>query len=166
MLSPEKILLIITKIVNGDYTASQLQNLYNNAIKTGHSTITEAARDALVIKGSPEMKRKFLAPIQEHIKNLAYEIAEQHGWLSFPNNRVGNGIKVGGDVMKGALAQYYFSCRLDGWKKAVAFGVTQEDIKSEIYYSVYSPGLMEGLHFQNIDDALALFNSELAKQMA
>ncbi len=25
MLSPEKILLIITKIVNGDYTASQLQ---------------------------------------------------------------------------------------------------------------------------------------------
>ena len=45
MLSPEKILEIIKKIVNGDYTASQLQNLYNNAIDGGYSTIEEAAKD-------------------------------------------------------------------------------------------------------------------------
>ena len=165
MLSSEKILEIIKKIVNGDYTASQLQNLYNNAIDGGYSTIEEAAKDALILSGSPEQKRKFLAPIQAKVKNLAYEIAEQHGWLSFSKNQVGNGIKVGGDVMKGALAQYYFSCRLEGWKRSVAFAVTQVDTKSEIYYSVNSPCLMEELHFQNVDDALQLFNSELAEQM-
>lgn len=166
MLTADKILEIIKKILDGHYNPSQLENLYNNAIERGYCEIENAAKNALVITGHPEQKRKFLAPIQEKVKNLAYEIAEQHGWLSFPNNEVDNGIKVGGDVRRGAVAQYYFSYKQKGWRRAVAFAVTQVDVESEIRYSVNSPGLMAEIHFSNLDDALELFNSELAEQTA
>ncbi|MHA3099283.1 hypothetical protein [Acinetobacter brisouii] len=166
MLTPEKILEIIKKIVNGDYTASQLENLYNNAIRLGYTDIECTAKDALILNGNHEHKRKFLAPIQEKVKNLVYEIAEQHNWLNFQDNNVGNGIKSGGLMINGsAIANYYFSYKQKGWTRSVSFAATQTNVKSDIYYSVHSPNLMEEIHCQNLDDALFLFCSELDEQM-
>ena len=166
MSSINKINELVHKIEDGIYSQHQLNFLYKNAVDNNHPEVQLAVQDALLKISGSQYTKKFIQPIRSKIEALIYEIAHQHDWLSFPKNEVKNGIKLGGYVKHSKfIADFYFSYKQKGWKRSLAFAVLQKDISSEIYYSINSPGIQGEIQFQNIDDALQLFNSELAELM-
>lgn len=163
-MSPEKALEIIKKIHDGHYDdrKHELKILYRNAQSKNFPDIESAAKDRLIQIGDSEFTKRFVAPIREKVESLVTEVAENNNWLYFSDNTVRNGIKHGGELINGqAVAQYYFSYRLKGWKRAISFCATQVDAKSDIFYSVNSPGLTEQVHVSRAEDAIHLFRSEL-----
>lgn len=166
MSSIDKINDLVRKIQEGIYSQHQLNVLYKNAVDNNHPEVQLAAQDALRQIGGSQYTKKFLLPIRSKVQALVHDIATNNEWLKFDNNQVNDGVKVGGEMIRGdAIAQYYISYKQPGWKKSILFGATQKDENSEIYYTVASSSIMDEVHLSNVEDAILLFKNELSEQI-
>ncbi len=164
MLSINKLNELIVKIEADIYSEHQLNILYKNAVTNNYPEIQRVVQNALRKIGGSQYTKKFIKPIRAKIESLVHEIGEKNQWLAFDDNLVGQGVKVGGEMIRGdAIAQYYFSYKRFGWKKSLSFAVTQLDEQSEIYYSIGSPDFVDEVHVNNAEEAIRLFKNELNK---
>lgn len=128
---------IIENIKAGKYDRKELENLYSNAERLGREEILSVVKDALKEIDSRSYSKRFVKPIRDKVQQITIDIAGSEGWANWENNKVGNGIKVGGPMMNGEeLAEFYFSYRHPSWKKASYLAVFQHDEESSVQYKV------------------------------
>jgi len=152
---------IIEKITAGGYDRKQLENFCSNAERLGRDDILSVAKAALKEQDPRSYTKRFVKPIKDKIQQIAAEIAESEGWANWENNKVDNGIKVGGPMMRGEeLAEFYFSYRHPSWKRASYFVVFQSDEKSSVQYKV-KPYNGEELIVDTSEDAIKLYRAAI-----
>lgn len=128
---------IIANIKLGKYGRKELENLYSNAEKNGLKDILNAAKEALKEIDSRSYSKRFVKPIRDKVQQITIEIIESEGWANWENNKVGNGVKVGGPMMNGEeLAEFYFSYRHESWKRASYLAVFQHSEERPVQYKV------------------------------
>jgi hypothetical protein len=130
---------IIKDIKAGKYDRKELENLYANAERLGRNEILSVAKEALREIDSRSYSKRFVTPIKDKVQEIAKEIAASEGWANWVDNKVRNGIKVGGAMLSGEeLAEFYFSYRHQSWKSASYLAVFQHDEQSTVQYKVKS----------------------------
>lgn len=152
---------IIEKMKAGEFTRDKLENLYSNAKRLGKTDILVAAKQALKETDSRFYSRQFIKPIKDKVQRVMSEIAEDHGWGNWEDNKVSNGVKVGSATPKGKeLAECYIAYRNPAWKKAAYLSVFQHDEESPIRYKV---GLHDGeqLVVEKKKEAVTLFKDDI-----
>ena len=128
---------IIENIKAGKYSRKELENLYSNAERLGRGDVLSAAKDALKEIDSRSYSIRFVKPIRDKVEQIARDIAESENWSNWEDDKVGNGIKVGGPMMNGGqLAEFYFSYRNQAWKRASYLAVFQHDEESPVQYKI------------------------------
>ena len=125
---------IIDKIRTGEFSSKELENLYSNAKRLGRDEILKEAKGALKERDLRSYVKKFIKPIRGKVKRIAEELANENDWAMWENNKVGNGVRPGDTMLNGQeLAEYYFSYRHAGWKKASYLAVFQHDDSTVMY---------------------------------
>ena len=128
---------IIQNIKAGKYDRKELENLYSNAGRLGRDEILLVAKEALKEIDSRSYSKRFVKPIRDKVQQITNEIAEAECWANWGENKVGNGVKIGGPMMNGEeLAEFYFSHRHPSWKRASYLAVFQHDEESTVQYKV------------------------------
>ncbi|MCB9988317.1 MAG: hypothetical protein H6868_03160 [Rhodospirillales bacterium] len=152
---------IIENIKQDKYSREELENLYANAERLGHEDVLAAAKEALKEIDSRSYSKRFIKPIRDKVFQITTEIAEENGWSKWEDNKVENGVKVGGPMMNGEeLAEYYFSYRHPSWKRSSYLAVFQHDEESPVQYKIKAHDGEE----QTVDtsgEAIALFRSAI-----
>ena len=129
---------IIDKIRTGEFSSKELENLYSNAKRLGRDEILKEAKGALKERDLRSYVKKFIKPIRGKVKRIAEELANENDWALWENNKVGNGVRPGDTMLNGQeLAEYYFSYRRAGWKKASYLSVFQHGEDSTVMYKVW-----------------------------
>jgi len=150
---------IIEGIKSGKYDRKQLENLYSNAERLGNTELIPLIKGGLKELDSRSYSKRFVKPIRDKIKEIATEIAEAEGWANWENNKVGNGIKAGGEMLNGnLLAEFYFSYKHSSWKRSSYLVVLQEDESSTVKYAVQAHN-QEQVVVDTSDEAITLFRS-------
>lgn len=128
---------IVENIKAGNYDRKELENLYSNAERLGRSEILSAVKNAMKKIDSRSYSKRFVKPIRDKVQEIVTDIAESQKWADWQDNKVGNGVKVGGPMMNGEeLAEFYFSYRHPTWKRASYLAVFQHDEESSVQYKV------------------------------
>jgi len=128
---------IIENIKAGKYDRKELENLYSNAERLGRDEIISVVKEALKEIDSRSYSKRFVKPLRDKVEQITNDIAESEDWANWDNNKVGNGVKVGGPMMNGEeLAEFYFSYRHPSWKRASYLAVFQHDENSPVQYKV------------------------------
>lgn len=152
---------IIENIKQDKYNREELENLYANAERLGHDDVLAAAKNALKGIDSRSYSKRFIKPIRDKVLQITREIAEENGWGKWEDNKVGNGIKVGGPMMNGEeLAEYYVSYRHPSWKSSSYLAVFQHDEEGPVKYKI-KPHDGEEQTVDTSDEAIALFCSAI-----
>ena len=129
---------IIDKIRAGNFSSKELENLYANAERLGRDEIRIEAKGALKERDSRSYLKRFIKPIRDKVKRIAEELADENNWAAWENNKVGNGIRPGHAMLNGQeLAEFYFSYRHEGWKKASYLAVFQHNEDSTVMYKIW-----------------------------
>ena len=148
---------IFENIKAGKYDRKELENLYSNAERLGREDILSVVKDALKNIDSRSYSKRFVKPIKDKVQQIANEIAESEGWANWEDNKVGNGIKVGGPMLNGEqLAEFYFSYRHPSWQRASYLAVFQHDEESTVQYKV-KPHDSERQIVNTSEEAIELF---------
>lgn len=163
---------MVKDIEDGRYNQKELENLYNNSktkMELVNTTDTEkqnckivqlAAKDALRALGNKAYKIHFIKPIREKLEELMHQITNENNWRRFDNNHVKNGVKIGGDMIRGdVVAQYYISYRKSDWKRSIYLSVTQDNEDTGVYYKVTFPDLSEEVRTFDKEEAVQLFKN-------
>lgn len=163
---------IVKDIEDGKYDQKALEALYKNAeTEMKKRDVSEermqnckviqlSAKDGLRTLGNKAYKIRFIKPIREKVEELMHQITIENNWMRFENNHVKNGVKIGGDMIRGdVVAQYYISYRKLGWKRSIYLSATQEseNESSGVYYRIAFPDLDEEVRTFNKDEAVQLF---------
>ena len=128
---------LIEKIKSGKFERKELENLYSNAEKRGREDILLVVKEALKGIDSRSYSKRFVKPIRDKIQHITNDLAESEGWANWEDNKVGNGVKVGGPMMNGEeLAEFYISYRNKSWKRSSYLAVFQHDEESSVQYKV------------------------------
>jgi hypothetical protein len=152
---------ILNNIKAGQYDRKELENLYANAERLGRVEILTAAKQALKQLDERAYTKRFLKPIRDKIEALTTEIAADEGWLDWENNQVGNGVKVGGAMIRGEeLAEYYVNYRHPSWKRSAYFVVFQHDEDSPVRYKI-DPTLGEPVIVDTSAEAIRTFKEAI-----
>lgn len=163
---------IVKDIEDGKYNQKELEALYKNAeVEIKKPNIGEermrncriiqlAAKDGLRALGNKAYKIRFIKPIREKLEELMHQITIENNWIWFDNNQVKNGVKIGGDMIRGdVVAQYYISYRKSDWKRSIYLSVTQDNEDTGVYYKVTFPNLDEEVRTFNKEEAMQLFKN-------
>ena len=130
---------IIEGIKAGKYGREELENLYANAERLGHSDILALSKDALRALSTRAYAKLFVKPIRDKVQKILTEIAAAEGWANWEDNAVANGIRAGAPMTSGEeLAEYSFSYRNPSWKSTSSLAVFQHDEQSAVQYKVKS----------------------------
>ncbi|NOI03293.1 hypothetical protein F0241_19580 [Vibrio kanaloae] len=152
---------IISNIKSGKYDRKELENLYSNAQRLDRKSLIPFIKVALKELDSRSYSKRFVKPIREKVKEIAMEIAESEGWAKWDNNRVGNGVKPGGDMINGELlAEFYFSYKHESWKKSSYLAVFQREENSTVEYAVEAHN-QDVITVNSAEEAIQLFNHAL-----
>lgn len=154
---------LIEKIKAGLFNRKELENLYQNAERLGRGNVQAAAKEALKQVDSKSYAKRFVKPIKDKVEEIAVEIASENGWTTFSENEVGNGVKRGGEMLKGAeLAEFYISFRKAQWKRSAYLAVFQRDEQAAVRYKVSTPDSEEVI-VDTSEEATKLFKDALGK---
>ena len=152
---------IIENIESGKYSRKELENLYSNAERLGRTEVLSAAKEALKEIDSRSYSIRFVKPIRDKVQQIAIDIAESENWANWEDNKVGNGIKVGGPMMNGEqLAEFYFSYRHPSWRRASYLAVFQHDEESPVQYKVKASD-SEQVIVNTSEEAIELFRNAI-----
>jgi hypothetical protein len=152
---------IINDIKSGKYDRKKLENLYLNAKRLNHTDLIPIIKESLKELDSSSYSKRFVKPIRDKIKEIATEIAESEHWGNWENNKVGNGVKPGGEMLTGKfLAEFYFSYKHESWKKSSYLAVFQREENSSVGYSVQAHN-QEQVTVYSSEEAIKLFHSTI-----
>ncbi|GBL04790.1 hypothetical protein [Glaciecola sp. KUL10] len=130
---------IVEGIKSGKYDRKQLENLYSNAERLERTELIPFIKEGLKELDSRSYSKRFVKPIRDKVKSIAEEIANSEGWGNWRSNKVGNGIKAGGEMLNGELlAEFYFSYKHESWKRSSYLSVFQKNEDSTVRYTVHS----------------------------
>ena len=153
---------IIDKIRTGEFSSKELENLYSNAKRLGRDEILREAKGALKERDLRSYVKKFIKPIRSKVKRIAEELANENNWAVWENNKVGNGVRPGDTMLNGQeLAEYYFSYRHAGWKKASYLAVFQHDEDSTVMYKIWPHDGDQSI-VETSDKAVSLFKEAIS----
>ncbi|MDE8602296.1 hypothetical protein M3I01_005045 [Marinomonas sp. RSW2] len=152
---------MIEDIKSGKYDRKQLENLYSNAERLNRTDLIPIIKESLKELDSRSYSKRFVKPIRDKVKEIAMEIAESENWANWENNKVGNGVKPGGEMLNGELlAEFYFSYKHDSWKKSSYLAVFQREENSAVGYTVQAHD-QELVTVYSSEDAIKLFHSAI-----
>ena len=152
---------IIENIKAGKYSRKELENLYSNAERLGRGEVLLAAKEALKDIDSRSYSIRFVKPIRDKVQQIANDIAESENWANWDDNKVRNGIKVGGPMMNGEqLAEFYFSYRHPSWQRASYLAVFQHDEESPVQYKIKEHD-SEQVVVNTSEEAIELFRNAI-----
>lgn len=153
---------LVEQIKAGRFNRKELENLYANAERLGRAEVQAAAKEALRQIDSRSYAKRFVKPIKDKVEEIAVELATANGWTDFAENAVGNGVKPGGEMLKGVeLAEFYISYRKPHWKRAAYLSVFQRDEQDAVRYKVSAHDGEEAI-VDTSDEAVTLFKRAVA----
>jgi len=155
---------LIIRILAGEFSRKELENLYTNAIREGHDNVQIAAKEQLKQIDTRSYSKRFIKPIRDKVHQIVEEVARENGWGNWADNRVDNRIKAGGPMLNGQeLAEYYVSYRHPSWKRSSYFVVFQHDEESAVMYKVKAHDAEEVV-LETAEQAIILFKKALQLQ--
>jgi len=152
---------MIDDIKAGKYDRKQLENLYSNAERLNRTDLIPIIKESLKDIDSRSYSKRFVKPIRDKVKQIAEEIADIENWANWTNNKVGNGVKPGGEMLNGELlAEFYFSYKHDSWKKSSYLAVFQREENSAVGYTIQAHN-KEQVTVYTSEEAIKLFHSAI-----
>lgn len=152
---------IIDKIRAGGFSSRELENLCANAERLGRDEILKEAKGSLKERDIKSYLKRFIKPIRDKVKRITEELANENNWAAWENNKVGNGIRPSGAMSNGhELAEFYFSYRHEGWKKASYMAVFQHDEDSAVMYKIWPHNGDQSI-VETSENAVSLFNEAI-----
>ena len=149
---------MIDDIKAGKYDRKQLENLYSNAERLDRTDLIPVIKESLKEIDSKSYSKRFVKPIRDKVKQIAEEIADSENWANWENNKVGNGVKPGGEMLNGELlAEFYFSYKHESWKKSSYLAVFQRDENSAVGYTIHAHN-KELVTVYTSEEAIKLFH--------
>lgn len=154
------------KIIDGlkanKYTRKELENLLSNAEAKQREDLIPLIIESLKEVDFKSYSKRYLKPIKLKVEEIALQIAQEQSWAKWPDNKVKNGVKVGGDMLSGELiAEFYISYQHPSWQKSAYLSVFQRDENSAVGYAVRPHDSENYILTDTAEHAIAQFSKAL-----